>query len=265
MKNILLLVHDDGGQEARLQVALDLVRGLDGHLSCLEVIEMPALIGSDSFAEAMLLEEEHRREDANRERLTARLAHEGISWDWREWTGELDVAVTRAARLADLIVLNRKLDGHVAPDMAAIAARVALKGRRPVVAVREDQVGFDVGGRALIAWDGSEPVANTLVAVTPLLAMAASVRLLVVETGAGDGSVEDAATYLSRHHVHAEIHVVNRGVTTIARQIAVQAQQWNADYLVMGAYGHRPVREHMFGGVTRDMLDDAMIPVILGH
>lgn len=34
MKNVLLLIHDDDGQEARLQVTLDLTRALDGHLTC---------------------------------------------------------------------------------------------------------------------------------------------------------------------------------------------------------------------------------------
>ena len=37
MKNVLVLIHDDAGQEARLQAALDVVRNLDGHLACLEV------------------------------------------------------------------------------------------------------------------------------------------------------------------------------------------------------------------------------------
>jgi hypothetical protein len=35
MKNVLLLVHDDLGQEARLQAALDIVRAIGGHLHCL--------------------------------------------------------------------------------------------------------------------------------------------------------------------------------------------------------------------------------------
>lgn len=38
MKNVLVLLHDDAGQEARLQVALDLTRALSGHLKCLDVV-----------------------------------------------------------------------------------------------------------------------------------------------------------------------------------------------------------------------------------
>jgi hypothetical protein len=37
MKSIRLLVHDDEGQEARFQTALDLTRALAGHLTCIDV------------------------------------------------------------------------------------------------------------------------------------------------------------------------------------------------------------------------------------
>ncbi len=52
MKNILLLVHDDEGQEARLQAALDLVRTLDGHLVCLDVTPFPVMAGDFYVASA---------------------------------------------------------------------------------------------------------------------------------------------------------------------------------------------------------------------
>jgi hypothetical protein len=43
MKNVLLLVHDDAGQEARLQAALGIVRAVEGHLTCLDVIIYPMI------------------------------------------------------------------------------------------------------------------------------------------------------------------------------------------------------------------------------
>jgi len=68
MKNILLLVHDDEGQEARLQAALDLTRALDGHLSCIDMTVMPVIVG-DYYAggdTAILLGEEREREGSDR-------------------------------------------------------------------------------------------------------------------------------------------------------------------------------------------------------
>ena len=47
MKNVLLLIHDDAGQEARLQAALDVTRALEGHLTCLDVAIVPPVMGID--------------------------------------------------------------------------------------------------------------------------------------------------------------------------------------------------------------------------
>jgi nucleotide-binding universal stress UspA family protein len=35
--------------------------------------------------------------------------------------------------------------------------------------------------------------------------------------------------------------------------------------LVMGAYGHSRVRELILGGVTRHVLENAAIPVLMAH
>jgi nucleotide-binding universal stress UspA family protein len=38
-----------------------------------------------------------------------------------------------------------------------------------------------------------------------------------------------------------------------------------ADLLVMGAYGHSRLREFILGGVTRSLLQEMTIPVLLSH
>jgi len=73
MKNILVLAHDDKGQEARLQVALDITRAIEGHLTCLDVAMNP-LLGDEyvsSYAGAQLALEEKKNEAANRTRIEA--------------------------------------------------------------------------------------------------------------------------------------------------------------------------------------------------
>ena len=47
MKTVMVLIHDDASQEARLQTALDVVRAVEGHLLCLDVVQMPVI--ADGF------------------------------------------------------------------------------------------------------------------------------------------------------------------------------------------------------------------------
>jgi len=37
------------------------------------------------------------------------------------------------------------------------------------------------------------------------------------------------------------------------------------DVLVMGAYGHARLREDLFGGVTRHILKNMTVPVLMAH
>jgi nucleotide-binding universal stress UspA family protein len=43
------------------------------------------------------------------------------------------------------------------------------------------------------------------------------------------------------------------------------AAEQNADLLAMGAYGHMPWREFLFGGATREVIGKGLLPVLLTH
>jgi nucleotide-binding universal stress UspA family protein len=265
MKNVLLLVHDDPGQEARFQAALDLVRAVNGHLSCIDVTVMPIpVIGVyEPESEAMLLQIEREREAHNRAKLEARLQAEDVPWTWIDTTDAIADAVLEAAALADIIVLNRRLDSTPNPDTRDIASKVAMHARKPVVAVPETIKRFGLG-RALIAWDGREACAATMRACVPLLTLAEQVEIFAVRDGSDGVSPIEAAEYLSRHNIHATVRVAEDDRTLPDRLIAAEAQHWQADYVVMGAYNQGRLVE-LFGGVTKRLLADGRVPLVMSH
>ena len=267
MKNVVVLIHEDAGQEARLQAALDIVRALDGHLDCLEIAGISLEQAYPGPEEAVsFVQREMEGEAANRSRLELRLAREGVAWTMRQTVGTAADCVVDAAGLSDLIVLNRQL-GETGPDMVAMATAVLIKARKPVLIVPPDSRGLDLTGPAMIAWDGSRPAMAAVAASVPLLKLASSVRILEVQ-GSSHGGVEEAATYLSRYGVHAEIDLVacfkdaRNETSDVIQQMCEQA---GGRYVVMGAYGHSPLRETLLGGVTTQMLADARMPVFLAH
>lgn len=101
----------------------------------------------------------------------------------------------------------------------------------------------------------------------PLLRLAQSVNIVEVQ-GSSNGSVDDAATYLSRHGIHAEVDLVARfkdDESPLGAAIADICRSQSAAYCVMGAYGHSRLREALFGGVSRHMLTRSEIPLLLAH
>lgn len=265
MKNILLLVHDDDGQEARLQVALDVARGVGGHLHCLDVSILPHIAGGFYGATAMILADEEVREAANRAALEKRLQIEDVPWDWRDMTGDLGECLAREATLADIIVVNRGLDTILSPDMRHVAGRLLQDAKTPVLAVPAKSASLNVKGHALVAWDGSDAAGAALRAATPLLVLAE--RTTVVEIGkpAGDASAEDAAAYLSRHGVKVTVDLLPERSDDVGERLLAEARNRRADYIVMGGYGHSRMREALLGGVTQTLLRQSPVPLFLAH
>jgi nucleotide-binding universal stress UspA family protein len=266
VKNVLLLVHDDDGQEARLQAALDLSRSIDGHLTCLDVTPPLIVAGgfSAGFGEGAIVSDERESEAKNKAALTARLASEDVSWDWQDAYGDIASCVLKHASLADLVVLSRRLDDFPVPDMHSIASKIVMHARVPIVAVPDSTPGFDATGKAVIAWDGQNAAIRTMKACIPLLAMAREVEIFSVRGEAMKAEPVDAARYLSRHGIAAEVRLIERGYDTVHRLIADECEARSASYLLMGAYNHGRLAE-AFGGTTRQMLNECTLPVILGH
>lgn len=265
MKNILLLVHRDRGQEARLQAALDLTRALGGHLACLDVTPFPVMASDTHFGtpEAFIVRDESAAEGKNRAELSDRLTREDVSWSLADTMGDIAHALLEAADLADLIILNRALDDFPIPDMRGIVARLVMRTHVPVLAVPQALQRFETR-RALIAWDGRPAAAAALRASVPLLSLAEEVRIFVARESDAGLDPGQAAAYLSRHGIHAVVQTVDMAGASADRLIAKESATWRADYVVMGAYGRGRLRE-TFGGVTQHMLAESKCPLILCH
>ena len=52
---------------------------------------------------------------------------------------------------------------------------------------------------------------------------------------------------------------------SIGDLILQAADEINADLIVAGAWGHKRLREMIFGGVTRELISNQITPVLLSH
>ena len=267
MKNILLLVHDDDGQEGRLQIALDLTRALGGHLSCLDVVVPPVVVpeyypGPGQLAPLMAARE---LEAENMGRVRRRLEVEDVAWDIQQVTGDPAHWLEKAAALADVIVVSSRSERpEIDEAVRRIVDELAVKSERLVLAVPPGSTQLDVAGRALIAWDDSHEANQVLRAAVPLLQLAGQVTLIEVNRAGGEFAAQDAATYLARHRVQALV-VQETTTDTVAEALLAHARDTRASYIVMGAFGHSRAIEAIFGGTTSSVLRNSEIPIFLHH
>jgi nucleotide-binding universal stress UspA family protein len=269
MKNVLLLVHDDEGQEARTQAALDLARTLEGHLTCLDIERIPEF-ANDYFTSVGGMNygfEEHDRSVSNRTKLETRLADEDVPWDWVHEVGDVADLVSHSVDLSDIVVMNTDMKGSAIPEMRSAVSAAAFKAKKPILAVPKGYLRFSASGLAVVAWDGSHAAAAALRAATPILAYASAVHIVEIDKFQDGGTpAEEGAAYLSRHGIKAVVrHETTHGMTSISEKLIELAERAKVDYIVLGAYGHSRLTEAVFGGVTRSMLIRTPVPLILAH
>lgn len=269
MKNITVYVGGDAGREGRLQAGLDLARTFGGHLSCVQATPPAAYIVSDMFGGAFVIADVIDRIQKNtasvRAKIEAQLRHEDVSWDFVHCEANPADAIIGRARLADLIVLTRSQSGKGPNDAMSLVGDVSLHARAPVMAVPEAASGFDTAGRFVILWNGSFEAANAVRAALPLLAKSGGVDILTIEETPSTFPPIAVAEYLSRHGVKAELHVVRPGLGGVAETLLSAVRRMAPACVVMGAYGHSRAREYVMGGVTRQMLAECPVPLLLAH
>jgi nucleotide-binding universal stress UspA family protein len=262
---VVLLVHQDPGQAARLQAALDLTRALSGHLTVIDVTPFPLLFDQRAAMAPVFMNDELEQEAENKARLQHRLEAEEVSWRWQDLHDDFVPCLLAAAATADVIVLNRKLDTASRPDMRSVTSSILTNSEALIVAVDETCRALAVGMPALIAWNGSEEAMHAMQRALPILSVASTVRIFQAGSLAeGAISANDAAAYLSQHGIHADVAIA-RNSKHIAADICGAAEDLGAGYCVMGAFGHSGPGEVGMGGVSHDMLSDAPLPLMMAH
>jgi nucleotide-binding universal stress UspA family protein len=271
MKSVLLHVQNDEDLDAKLQAALAVVRASKGHLSCLHITPINAYVAFDGFGGTFVmsgvLDALQENEDEIRIRVEGHLAHEDVSWDYTQITGEPTHAIVSKGALADLIVLGRGHHiGTTAYPGISLLGDVLAVTRSLVLVQPAKQSNFDPLGPAVIAWNGSFEAANALRFALPMLAMASALHIVTIE---GDTEYKfpsvSASEYLSRHGITSELHIQKAEKKSIADALISAAELLNSSYIVMGGYGHSRAREYLFGGVTRNMLLHSPVPIFIAR
>jgi nucleotide-binding universal stress UspA family protein len=268
MKSILLHIFDDVALSGRLTTACDLARAFGGHLTCLHATPIEDYLATDPLIALELPEEFStkvtRRWEALQARVEERLRSEDLSWDWLHSDELMSTALIRASALADLVVVSLADQAVMRDDPRPLAATVATGARTAVIGIPQGHAQLSFDAPALVAWNGSPEAAAAMRAALPFLQRVAAVHLLEVEEKVPAYPRDRAARYLSRHNVHAEIvcRSSDGGVTDVIRRTA---RELGAGLIVMGAYGHSRLREALLGGVTRDLVADSEVPLLLAH
>ena len=281
MKAILVVVGD-ATAAAAVDAALAVARRFGSHIVGLHAVttEYAVVFGGEmgfsisSEVDRTLEREAQERRDQARRLFREKMAAAGVplvpaaapgtgpTAEWREEDGRQNAVTGTLGRAFDLIVVEQ-------PTKLASLAEATLEdalfesGRLVLMVPAGTPAQF--GDNISIAWNGSTETARTVALSMPFLLQAREVKVVSVESGLVPGpSGADLATSLARHG----INVTSRHVQTKnppGEMMLAEAKAHGADLMVKGAYTQSRLRQMIFGGATRQIINEATIPVLMAH
>ncbi|WP_027257984.1 universal stress protein [Leisingera aquimarina] len=227
-------------------------------------------------ANAMVLQETLARaqEEAEQVEALAETALQQAGVPFATDSGVAQIAdlgrhVARQARFSDLVVLGKPYGPGTRAEAEPIVEAALFEGRAPVLVVPGKAAPMRQPKTVLVAWNESIEAMTAIRRALPFMKGADLVRIAVIDPPQHGPERSDPggllAQMLSRHGVTCEIDVLSKTLTRVSDVLNRHAADTAADLIVMGAYGHSRFREAILGGATRNMLEQAKVPVLMAH
>ncbi len=284
LRTILLPVTCHDGQNAASRVALNMAKRFKSHITALHVKADPRsavpFIGEGMTAE-VVKELVHATEKESAAKAKDSLGafteaatelgvkecdslHKGAGWSWDESVGHFGERLGRLARVHDVAIVPQPAGGGEHGEGEFLNEALFRSGRPLMMVPKKTEAGNCAS--VMIAWNGGAEGARAVAAALPILEKAESVIILVIGDENPDRpSASDLALSLARHDINADVIKENDNNGSVAGKILDVADRENTEILVIGAYSHNRWREMVIGGVTREIIDCAPIPVFMSH
>ncbi|CAN7331151.1 universal stress protein [Aminobacter sp. LjRoot7] len=260
-----------------IKLASGLCEEVGAHLSVLAVaLAAPPPIGTFAVPITDAWMEERRADLERLEKRTAEVSHllasSALSVDITNAYAEIvwaDEIIGRRARYADLTFIGPELLSDGTLKDKTIEGALFSSGK-PMLLVPEGSQPTLQPKKVMIAWDSRIEASRAVREAIHMLTAADDVRLVLVDPVEGESHQgaepgADVATYLARHGAKVTVERLPSSGKSVAEVLKRHAADMSADLVVMGAYGHSRLREKLFGGVTKSILNDLSMPVLMAH
>lgn len=185
--------------------------------------------------------------------------------DFMAEEGQANVVLARHARYFDALLIGQS-SKPLDPSRPIRAEDLVLRTGRPLLVVPHGHAVRPFREYAAIAWDGSRAAARALSDAMQILETKKRLDVVSVHSGRGGGAPpSDVMRHLSRHGIDARHVPLTAARDGVGATILAYCAENGPDILVMGAYGHAKLREDLFGGVTRHVMQHMTVPVLMSH
>jgi nucleotide-binding universal stress UspA family protein len=276
-KTIAAILGGENDTPQLIERMLPIIQAFGSHVTGIHAEPSPAahvavLAGDMVSIDERAIEAAAKRMSEVRRRFESFCTREGISHDWRgleTFAGDSATASLSSIQAADLVVVQQP-DPSRMDVLYTDLETLLFESGRPVLILPYIETGPFDPKRAAIGWKASKESARAVFDALPLLHRTTEVEIIVVdakpsEERSAEMAAGDIAAALSRHGIPVVISNQKSAGLPVGDLIANIVSDTGKDLLVMGAYSHSPIRELLFGGVTRTLLKTMTVPVLMSH
>lgn len=276
LKDIAICVASAQEDAGALDLAQALAAKTGAHVACSAIGIMPAPILYNEFGMGAAYVEQLNQDKELVDRfwtdLQKMLEKKDLRCELRRhrtYGTNLESLVATIARHADLTIIRAPAKDILQPHAQMIEAALLGSGRPVMVAPVNWKPG-PVGKQIVVGWDASREAARAVHDALLVADEGADITVVTVDAKAGsldhgDAPGLDIAAHLARHG--HKVTLRNEGsLGRSAHEVILQvAMDKNADMIVLGGYRHARLQQALFGGMTRSMLRDVKLPLLLSH
>lgn len=284
MKNsVLIVVLGKAARPTDLAALSDSARENNLHLNVLILATMPQIpvssYGTGFYGSLAIPEHWQTNIDSMnsaleklRAEVSSYLAQQGASAEVRVASGEnpfLADTIANLAQTSDTVIIGDDLRDDKALFNAVLRAALFHAPAGVILNAMTSTRALQPKS-AFVAWKAGVPSSRAVRAALPILRQAKDVfvALFDPQTNAfnkDENPGSDVAAWLSHQGCQVTLQQYPSGGEEIGTVMQKRANEVGADLIVMGAYDHSRMRETIFGGTTRTLIEQRDMPILLCH
>jgi nucleotide-binding universal stress UspA family protein len=168
--------------------------------------------------------------------------------------------IEQESKYCDLVLLSSPHDGRIT---ATFETTITHSGK-PALMFPREMKSFSTD-KILIGWNNSPEVSRAVSEAIPILKRAKEINIITSKEYTKDiSNITKLQDYLEDHGIKTSYEIVQT-TSTPGEALLYNARKGKYDLIVAGAFGHRKLKELMFGGTTKYMLEHTDIPVFMAH
>ncbi len=277
MKDILVLCDSNDSNDFRTETALCYAKSFDAHITGVHMIPFPVIpVYGGMYPDASAYTAADQIDRANKhakdlENSFTRIADSyGIQNEWRTIDG-LDLNfIIENARYNDLVVAPAIYSHYSVETSHHLCDYFTAKLGRPLLITPDLKKVFDLPKRIIIAWNESHEATRAVHDALPVLRQAENIQIVNVSKNDKDEKenmirCEQLQRHLQHHFIHCEVFCPEKSLKGTGYTIYESALEYDADLIVMGAYGHSKFKEIILGSTTQYLIENSTMPLFVSN